>query len=41
MANGKMESDVQFVMNNAGYGGALYVDDERDNATCFSDQFVS
>ena len=41
MANGKLESDVQFVMNHASDGGALFVDDKSDNATCFSDQCAS
>ena len=34
----EMEFDIKFVKNHASDGGALYVDDKRDNSTCKSGQ---
>ena len=40
-SNERMEFDVKFFKNHADIGGALYVDDSADNATCFGDQHTS
>ena len=39
LVNGDILSDVNFIFNQADYGGALYVDDESDSAVCSSDPY--
>lgn len=39
--NEQTEFDIRFFKNRADIGGALYIDDSADNATCFGDRHTS